>query len=335
MTWQEEMLKKWLPKPKVGVGQLITDAVRDRLAREFKGEVLFRESMKEHTSIRIGGMADVFARPQNVEDLRVLLKIANEENIPFTFLGWGSNTLVRDAGIRGFVVALMPGFSKVEVVADEADTMDVMAEAGVKIGALVELSREKSLTGVEALIGIPGSIGGAVVMNAGARGVEIKDVVREVTILTLEGEIKSISREKLEFSYRHLKLPRGAAVLSAVFRLNKGNQEEIQNQIRQYQLKRAETQPLNFPSLGSVFKNPQPQKKNEVPLSAGQIIDEAGLKNIRVGGARISEKHGNFIVNEKDAKAKDVLVLINLVKEKVKEKTGIQLETEVKVLGEE
>lgn len=328
--WQTEILKKWDPRP-----FKVSDALRDRLAREFRGEVLYNEPMAKHTSVRVGGPADVFLKPSSLADLIWAIKTAREEDIPTFFLGAGSNTLVKDGGVRGFVITPSSALKVCRLEAESQETADVRAEAGVGITAFVNFCAGVSLTGMEALVGIPGTIGGAIAMNAGARGTEIKDIVREVTVLDDEWNEKKIPREKLDFSYRSLKIPRAQVILAGVFRLNKGNGEEIAARVKEYQKKRAESQPLNFPNLGSVFKNPQPQKKGEVVPTAGKLIEETGLKNIRVGGARISEKHANFIVNEKGATGKDIIVLINLIRDKVKEATGIVLEPELKIIGED
>ena len=331
-TWKEEILKKW-NKDKSPV--MIKDSVRDRLSREFKGEIFYKEPMNKHTTIRIGGPADVFLRPSGLDDLTAALRIAREENIPFMVLGAGSNTLVKDGGIRGFVITPGKALMDCRVVRESELEADVEAGAGVGITAFVNFTRDSSLTGAEPLVGIPGTVGGAIVMNAGARGREIKDIVREIPVLTKELEIVKIPREKLEFEYRNLKIPRSHVVTGGLFRLSKGNAEEIAENVRNYQKKRVETQPLQCPNLGSVFKNPQARKKGEMPLYAAQLIDEAGLKNVRVGGARISEKHANFIVNENNAKAEDVIILIGLIRDKIKETTGVVLETEVKIVGED
>lgn len=331
--WKEEILKKWSRNQIRPV--MITDEVRDRLAREFKGEVFYQEPMRAHTSIRVGGVADVFLKPKDRDDLKSILKIAGEEDIPCFILGAGSNTLVKDGGLRGFVIHQQTALKQLSIISQAPDTKDVYAEAGVGITAFVNYCAEAGLTGMEALVGIPGSIGGAVVMNAGSRGTEVQDIIREVTLLNLSGEFQTIPREKLEFSYRHLKLPKKYLVVSAVFRLHKGETPSIMEKIREFQKLRAQTQPLNFPNLGSIFKNPGQSKKGKKPIHAAELIEDAGLKNIRVGGARISEKHANFIVNERNASSKDVLVLINLVRDKVRESTGILLETEIKIVGED
>lgn len=334
-NWQEELERRLArmghPSPVV-----ISDSVRDRITREFKGTILYQEPMSQHTSIRLGGPADVFLRPRDQEGLSRVLQIAREEGLPCLILGSGSNLLVRDHGIRGFVVSLGECCNTCRIVSESGEGVDVQAGAGLGITAFVHFTRDHSLTGMEALIGIPGTMGGAMVMNAGARGTEIADLIREMTIMDSGGQMRVIPREDLEFGYRTLKLPRSSVVLGGIFRLSKGEPQEIRNRIREYQKIRVETQPLNFPNVGSVFKNPQPTRKNEVTSTAARLIEEAGLKNIRVGGARVSERHANFIIREKEeATSRDVVVLINLIRDKVKESTGILLETEVKIVGEE
>lgn len=330
--WQQEILKKWASKER---RPEITDEVRDRLAREFKGEKKYHELLDKWTSLRVGGRADVLLLPQDVTDLQAAIKIAAETELPLTILGAGSNTLVRDGGVRGFVLKPGTGLKKMESRAGGEGYGEIYAEAGVGISALVNFAKEQQLTGIEELIGIPGTVGGAIAMNAGARGREIKDVIRAVTLLDKDGNITTLPRERIQFEYRKCQFPRSTLILSGLFRLDLGQGDAIGARIRQFQEKRAETQPLNFPNLGSVFKNPQPQGKKEVVMAAAKLIEEAGLKGIRVGGARISDKHANFIVNEQKARAKDVLILIQLVRDKVKEQTGITLETEVKIIGED
>lgn len=331
--WKEDILKKWGRKLK-GATHCITDDIRDQLLTQTKGEILFDEPMAKHTTMRVGGKADVFIKPATLADLSVAVQLAKQHDIPWMIFGWGSNTLVRDAGIRGFVISTEDCLTKIKLSVVDEDVCDVYAEAGAGISAFVNFCKEHSLTGCESLIGIPGSMGGAVIMNAGARGIEMKDIIREITVIDDEGNLKKISREKLDFSYRHLKIPKSWVVVSLVARLEKGQSEEINAQVREYQKKRVETQPLNYPNVGSVFKNPVAIKKGINLPKAGQLIEEAGLKNIRVGGARVSEKHANFIINENNAKARDVEVLIGLIRDRVREATGITLETEVKIIGE-
>ncbi len=331
-NWQDEILKAWEAKK----GKFkVSDDLRDRLATQFRGEVLYGEPMNAHTSMRVGGPADIFLKPVDLEDLKTIIRLAEEEQIPVTHLGSGSNTLVKDGGIRGMVVVPPATLSQCRLVDQGDDWGDLEVESAVKITRAVHSAREHSLSGLEPLVGIPGTIGGALFMNAGAHGVEMKDLVRSLTVLEKGGEVISLGREKLEFEYRKLKIPRTSFILSGIFRLKKGNREEISARMERYQKWRIEKQPLHFPNVGSVFKNPLPAKKGEKIPSAGQLIDEAGLKNVRIGGARISEKHANFIINENKAIARDVLVLINLARDKVKEMTGILLEPEVRIIGED
>lgn len=259
-TWQNELLEEW-QKTQPPKNFMVSDSLRDRLAREFRGEVFYREPMSKHTSMRVGGVADVYLKPVDLEDLKGVLKIAHEEGSPILFHGNGSNTLVRDGGIRGFVITPPTSFQECRFLDIDESTGDIEAGANVKITRCVHFSKENSLTGMENLVGIPGTIGGAVVMNAGAHGVEIKDIVREIKILDKEGEVLTLPREKLEFDYRHLKLPRSTLVLSAVFRLRKGDLGEVEKKVEHYQKWRVDHQPLNFPNLGSIFKNPPPLTK--------------------------------------------------------------------------
>ncbi|MBX7148856.1 UDP-N-acetylmuramate dehydrogenase [bacterium] len=330
--WKEEILKRWVKPEKNNF--TLSDELRDKLLTCFKGDIKFNEPMNEHTSIRIGGKADVFLKPSGVDDIVAIFKLAREQTLPLTLFGSGSNTLVKDKGIRGLVVSVVGVLNQFEVLSQNENNADVQVGAGLGITAFVNKCAEVRLTGMEALVGIPGSMGGAMAMNAGARGVEIADIIREICILTEEGEVKTISREKLDFSYRKLKLPKNTMILSGIFRLNVGAQEDIEKSILEFKKKRVDTQPLNYPNFGSVFKNPEPAKPGKKAVHAAVLIEESGLKGIRVGGARVSDKHANFIINERDATAKDVMVLMNLVRDKVKEKTGVVLDPEVKVIGE-
>jgi len=333
--WQEEILKQWSKAKKENY---IDDEIRDLLTKNFSGEVLYREPMSKHTSMRVGGPADAYLKAQSLKDVQYLMSLAAERDVPISFFGAGSNTLVKDGGIRGFVLSSGGIFQECKVVgtgdASGGDWGDIEAGCAVKINRCVQFAKENGLSGMENWAGIPGTMGGAAMMNAGAHGVEAQDIIRSITVIDKEGE-KIIPREKLDFEYRKLKIPRACFVLNVTVRLKKAPVDEISAKIEQYQKWRVEKQPINFPNLGSVFKNPQPQKKNQKLPSAGQLIDELGLKNVRVGGARISDKHANFIINENNACAKDVLVLISLIKDKVKDATGIALETEVKVIGED
>ncbi|MDX1386587.1 MAG: UDP-N-acetylmuramate dehydrogenase [bacterium] len=292
------------------------------------GEVKLHEPLKRYTSIQIGGPADALVFPKDKEDLSRILHFAKENRVPWTVLGLGSNVLVRDGGIRGIVFRLNKTLSDWKIVEETGDRVLVEAGAGVPLPKIVEAGRQGGWQGIASLYGIPGSVGGALWMNAGTREGEIKDVVQSIRVMLSDGTVEEIPAEKLKFEYRHLKLPSRGIILSGVFSFAKGKAEEVQQALNDFQQKRRDTQPLDQASLGSVFKNPEKG-------FAAQIIEELGLKGVRVGGARISDKHANFIVNEREATAKDVLALMGLVKDRVREELDIKLELEAKVLGED
>lgn len=329
---QMEILKKWQSKKIVSLSQ----KVKDELEMHFDGEVLFQEPMSRHTYIKIGGPAEVFLKPRNQKAVIFAVKLAQQHNIPYIFHGLGANTLVKDGGIKGFVISVYDTLNELKVQEQGEDHIDIFAESGVSWVKLMHLSRDLGAADFAPLTGIPGSVGGLVMMNAGTRVREMKDFIREITIITKDGEVKTLTREKLDFEYRNLKMVKTNFILSAVFRLTDLiGVEDANNLIKQYQKKRTDTQPLEYPNLGSIFKNPVAQSKHEIVATAGQLIEEAGLKNVRVGGARISPKHANFIINEDQAKARDVLALIHMIKDKVKTQSGVVLDTEIKILGDD
>lgn len=329
---QRQILKRWQKKNREGVSQ----EVKDRLSLHFAGEVLFNEPMSRHTAMKTGGPADVFLKPRSGQDVHFAVKLAHENNIPCYFHGAGANTLVKDGGVRGFVISACDVLKDYEVVSQEDEHIDIRADAGLNFNRLIHVAKELGAADLAPFIGIPGSVGGLVAMNAGTHVKEIKETVRSVTVLTKEGEEKTIPRENLVFEYRSLKMPSSHFILGALFRLTElVSPEEVSQMIRQYQKRRAETQPLEYPNLGSIFRNPQPSRPGEVVAPAGRLIEEAGLKNVRVGGARISPKHANFIVNENNATARDILSLIHLIRDKVRQGCGVVLETEIKIIGED
>ena len=300
------------------------------------GTVLFDEPLARYTTIRVGGPADAIVYPKTIDELSALVLFARKNHLPIFVLGAGSNLLVRDKGIRGVVISLAQGFNQIRMDQDAG----VYAEAGVGIPRLVDFTADEGLTGLEPIAGIPGNLGGALAMNAGTPDGEVADSVVDVSFLDKDGKLNTWEKEKIRFGYRESHFPKGAIILSARLQLSRMASELVRGRVQKYRTQRVETQPLNVPNLGSVFKNPvgagssRPGART-APLHAGKLIDDAGLKNIRVGGARISPKHGNFIVNEGGATAKDLLALIGLIKDKVKEKFGVSLETEVRVVGEE
>jgi UDP-N-acetylmuramate dehydrogenase len=300
---------------------------RRKLRELATGKVLFDECMDRHTSIGVGGRADAVAFPESAAELGRLVALLRAEGIPVFFVGNGTNLIVRDDGFRG-VIVVTKGLRSVRLEPRGEGRAAIRAEAGASLAEVVALSAREGLTGMEFCAGIPGSVGGGIRMNAGAYGSEMKDVLESVDLLNGEGNIKSCGRAALQFEYRNLALPEGACVLGGVFDLARGDREAVEGRIRDILRTRSGKHPLQYRSAGSVFKNPK-------GLPAGRIIDEAGLKGLTLGGARVSEMHGNFIVNLGSATAKDILGLIELVREKVREKRGIDLEPEVKIIGEE
>lgn len=285
--------------------------------------VRLHEPMKKHTTFRIGGPADYYLCPHSTEELQKILQICKENKMEFFVLGNGSNLLVSDKGYRGVVIQLWKNFS--DIVTKE-DTITV--KAGALLSKVAAEALEEGLTGMEFASGIPGTIGGAVVMNAGAYGGEMKDIIKEVTVLTKEGDILTISKEDMNFGYRtSVVKEKGYVVISVVLQLKKGDRAEIRKVMDDLKERRVTKQPLDMPSAGSTFKRPE-------GYFAGKLIMDAGLRGFSVGGAQISEKHCGFVVNKGDATAADVLGLIKEVQKRVQEKFGVTLEPEVKFLGE-
>lgn len=282
----------------------------------------FDVPMRTKTSLRVGGPADVLAAPSNTAELQRLIRYIREKGLPFFILGRGTNLLVLDGGIRGTVIDLK-GFNTLEV----REGGVIYSGAGVPLPKLVYFAMENSLAGFEFAAGIPGSVGGAIVMNAGTTEGEIKDVVESVALMGAGGDIIEIKKEALPFSYRNLRLAKGAVVLGAAFKMRAGDKEAIKERVSSLLQARKAKQPLDLPNAGCIFKNP-------ASGSAGRIIDEVGLKGLQFGGAKVSELHANFIVNNGNATAKDILSLVDDVMEKVYEKKGIALEPEIKIVGE-
>ena len=272
--------------------------------------------------MKVGGSADCLFFPKDVDELRKVIRFARRKKIPFLILGKGTNLVVRDKGVRGWVINLTQGMEKIKI-----DGEVVEAEAGLSLQRLVQSSIQKGLTGLEPFFGIPGTVGGGLAMNAGAWGAELKDVLLSMTLMKEDGEIVERPRSKLRFSYRGLVLPPSWIILKGRFQLKKGKKEEIFERVKSYSEMRKGRQPLDYPSAGSIFKNPK-----EGP--AGKWIEEAGLKGFRIGKAMVSERHANFIINLGKAKAEEVIRLMEFVEKKIYEEKGISLEREVKVVGE-
>jgi UDP-N-acetylmuramate dehydrogenase len=287
-----------------------------------EGRVLFDAPMRQFTSIKVGGPADSLLFPKDVEELRKIVRFARRKHIPFMILGKGTNLVVKDKGVRGWVICLTQGLRKVR---QESDVVE--AEAGLPLQRLVQFTAQKGLTGLEPFFGIPGTVGGGLVMNAGAWGVELKDVLLSITLMKENGEVTEKPRQRLKFSYRELDLPACWVILKGRFQLKKENKERILEKVRSYSEMRQRTQPLEYPSAGSVFKNPK-----QGP--AGKWIEEAGLKGFRIGQAMISDRHANFIINLGKATADEVIGLMERVERTIYEEKGISLEREVRVVGE-
>lgn len=285
--------------------------------------VLLDEPMKNHTTIKTGGLADIMVMPQSITEIQSIIKICKENSVPYFIMGKGSNLLVSDKGMRCAVVKLGDRFAKITV-----DGNNVIAQAGVLLSVLSEKIMEKNLKGFEFAGGIPGTLGGATAMNAGAYGGEMKDIIKSVRVLNREGEIMVIPSEELEFGYRtSIIQTRNYIVLDVKMGFEKGNYEEIAETIKDLTEMRNTKQPIHLPSCGSVFKRPAGH-------FAGKLIEDSGLKGKKVGGAKVSKLHGGFIVNIDNATTNDVLDLIKLIQRTVKSKFGVQLETEVKIIGE-
>jgi UDP-N-acetylmuramate dehydrogenase len=301
--------------------------MKGELKSLIKGRVSFDVSMAKHTSLGLGGSADVLVFPRDEHDLREILRFATERAIPYYILGKGTNVIVRDGGLRGIVISLCRGFRRVTILGRRDQQVLISAEAGVNLKNLVRFTRERSLSGLESFIGIPGTVGGALAMNAGAFGSEMRDVVRSIAMMGPAGDVMLKQEGELRFDYRHLILPEGSVILRGIVEVMEAKGEEIAAKLKHVRRLRAQSQPWNMPTAGSIFRNPE-------GAPAGQLIDELGLKGYRIGDARISEKHGNFIVNEGDATASEVLALMAFIRDQVYERRGIRLAPEVTIIGE-
>jgi len=293
-----------------------------KIVKDFSSErVLRNEPMSKHTSFKIGGPADIFIKVNTYGELKNLIGLAKQDNIPVTVIGNGTNLLVKDKGIRGLTIKL--NLNKIETSGEI-----LSAEAGVKIPVLAREAYENSLSGLEFASGIPGTVGGAIKMNAGAYGGEFKDIVIETTYLDSDFNLKTIKNEEHQFGYRNSIFSKTKdIIISTKIKLNKEKPEIIKNKMEENLSKRKEKQPLEFPNAGSIFK-----RKNEyIPA---QIIDKLGLKGYNIGDAYVSEKHAGFIVNKGNATAKQVIELIEHIKKVVYEKQKIELELELEIIGE-
>jgi len=292
------------------------------------GEIRHSVPMSEYTSFQVGGYVDYLALPADLEDLQKIIQWCHQKEIHYFILGNGTNLLVRDGGIRGMAISLSRGFLRIEEVERAGRESLIFAEAGESLGKLVEFSWKKGLAGLEFSAGIPGTIGGALFMNAGAFHGEMKDVLDSLRLMDAGGRIMERRKEEVRFSYRAMDLPKGGIILGGKFRLRDKNGQSVRARVEEIIHLRMSKQPHDLPSAGSVFKNP-------AQGPAGKFIEEVGLKGYRIGDAQISEKHANFVVNRGQARARDILALIEVARKEVFQKKGVWLEMEVQVMGED
>ena len=289
-------------------------------------KIIFDEPMKKHTSFKIGGTADQFIKVTNEEELKEAIKYAKDKNLKITIIGNGSNLLVLDKGIRGLVIKI--DIQKLEIERKEKYAK-ITVGSGYKTMALGIKLMNENLSGFEELSGIPGTIGGAIFMNAGAYGKEIKDINISTKCMDYDGEIFELSNKEQEFEYRSSVFnKKDYIILETKLRLEYGKKEEIKKKMDEYLSSRKEKQPIEYPSAGSTFKRQE-------GIITAKLIDECGLKGFQIGGAKVSEKHAGFVINSDNATAKDVIDLIKYIKEKVNEKYGIKIKEEIRIVGEE
>lgn len=293
---------------------------------KFGSRARFNERLAPYLAYQVGGPADILLFPENEEELDWISSTAKNLKLPITVIGTGTNLLVRDTGIRGITISLLNAFKEISLLERHDKLARIYCGAGVSKPALLNWAMENSLTGLEFSAGVPGTIGGGIFMNAGTKYGCYGDILKELRIYDFEAGGKTLERGSLHFGYREQNAVQGSLVVSATFELRTGSPEAIRAEVNRIIAERAEKQPLDFPSCGSTFKNPEGH-------SAGRLIEKAGLKGLRVGGAEISLKHANFILNKGNATAGDILTLIDIIKARVSEQFGITLECEVIVLG--
>ena len=287
-------------------------------------DIKMDEPMSKHTTLRVGGPADIFVRPKSEEEISQIIKLLISENIPYEIVGNGSNLLVRDGGIRGVVIEIANNFNEYKI-----EENIIHLQAGTILAVIGQATLREELAGFEFAAGIPGTVGGAMAMNAGAHGGEMKDIVTSVRLMDTDGNIFEYTNEDMKFEYRNSILSTvNHIVLGATIKLKPGKKEEIKAKMDEYKHSRQTNQPLNKPNAGSTFKRP-------VGLIAAKLIDEAGLKGLTLRGAQVSDKHAGFVVNLGDATAKDMLELMSIIKTVVYTKFKVMLEEEVRILGED
>lgn len=297
----------------------------DSLKEVISEELIFiDEPMDKHISFRVGGPADILVRPTTEEEIKAVFKFATEKNIPFFVKGNGTNILIKDGGFRGLVIELSDNFSDYKI---EGNLITV--QTGALLSVIGREAMRASLTGFEFASGIPGTLGGALAMNAGAYGGEMKNIVKSARLMDCEGNITEYTNEEMNFGYRHSRLTDEKKIaISAVIELEKGNYEEIKEKMDDLAYQRRSKQPLEYPSAGSTFKRPE-------GYFAGKLIQDSNLKGKSLGGAQVSEKHSGFVINHNNATATDIINLIEHVKDTVYSSQGVHLEEEVKIIGED
>ena len=289
------------------------------------GEKLsFDRPMAQYTTLRVGGNCEALYRADDTEELQQVITYLVREGIPYFSVGRGSNLLITDEGLSGVVIMLMGHLAAIQQ--EKRNESIVLAGAGLALADLISHCRTSGLGGLECYAGIPGTVGGAVAMNAGAYGEEFGTRVQEVRVITPKGKFEIKDHAQLKFTYRHFEMEKGSVIISTRLKLNRESEKIVAQCIADHLIKRKQSQPMEYPSAGSVFKNPPGEY-------AGRLLENAGLKGRSIGGAMISDKHANFIINTGGASAKDILDLLNLARSEVKKRTGIELEPEIKVLG--
>ena len=297
--------------------------IKNKIVDLIDSKILLDESLKKHTTFGVGGTSSIFAYPKDKQDLVKLLEYTSKENIKIFFIGSGSNLLISDNGFDGVIISLKKSFKNFEI----NNSLEADIGTGVMLGHMVRELTKKSVKGLESLVGVPGTLGGALIMNAGAYGSEISNYLISIKVLDLDGNEKIYKKEDINFSYRFSSIAKTDIVIEAKFKFKKGNLSNIIKNRSSASQKRRNNQPLQFRSAGSIFKNPKSD------MAAGYLIDKSNLKGTRIGDAEISTKHANFIINHGKASSNDILKLIKIIKNTVKQNFNINLELEVNLLG--
>ena len=299
------------------------DTIKKELLNLTSSKILLDEPLNKHTTYGVGGTASAFVLPSDSNDLIKILKFINHKNLNLSIMGSGSNLLVSDRGFDGVVISLKNSFKNFEI----SKSLEVNIGTGVMLGNMVRKLTQKSVIGLESLVGVPGTLGGAIIMNAGAYGSEISNNLVSVKVIDLNGNQKTYIKEDIDFAYRYSSFKKNELIIEAKFQFQKGNIDTINKNQSDASSKRKLNQPLTYKSAGSVFKNPVDSP------AAGYLIDKSNLKGTRIGDAEISQKHANFIINHGNAKSNEIFELIKIIKNKVKSNFNINLELEVKLLG--